>query len=215
MRAACRSFRCAALTIFVTPILLRNLGGRPCIGRVAMSGAERQARYRKLAKKRTRAARDDWFTPPNIIALAVAVMGSIDVDAASCAAANETVGAKVFYDLHDDGLKRPWHGRVWLNAPYSEIGRFVEKMLAEVASGRVTEAILLTQNSTDTMWFQKAAAWASAICFPAQRIRFVSPHGRASGSPPQGSAIFYFGQHADRFAEVFAPIGRIVVPSMK
>jgi hypothetical protein len=86
-----------------------------------MSGAERQLRYRKLAKKRRRARNFEWFTPPGIIALAVEVMGAIDLDPASCALANETVGAKVFHSLDDDGLKQDWHGRIWLDLPYSNI----------------------------------------------------------------------------------------------
>jgi hypothetical protein len=91
-----------AMTIrspFVTQPPLRNPVGRPCIGRVAMTNAERQSRYRKLSKKRRRARNVEWYTPPGIIALVVAVMGAIDTDPASCAIANETVGAKVFHTL--------------------------------------------------------------------------------------------------------------------
>ena len=80
-----------------------------------MTDAERSRRYRKLAKKRRRTTNCEWFTPPDIIALAVAVMCEIDTDPASCALANETVGAKVFPALADDGLKHEWQGRVWLN----------------------------------------------------------------------------------------------------
>jgi hypothetical protein len=68
---------------------------------------------------------------------------------------------------------------------------------------------VLTANSSDSAWFQRAAAWAWAICLPARRIKFVSPHGLARG-PTQGQALFYFGPRAVQFAEVFAPIGRIV-----
>jgi ParB family chromosome partitioning protein len=152
----------------------------------------------------------EWYTPPDIVALAVEVMGEIDLDPASCAAANETVGAKVFHALADDGLLQEWHGRVWLNPPYSKIASFVDKLIDEMASSRVTEAIMLTANSSDAEWFQAAVAWASAICLPARRIKFVSPHGLAPASPPTGQAIFYFGPHVGKFAEVFAPVGRIV-----
>jgi hypothetical protein len=70
--------------------------------------AERSRRYRKLAKKRRRAANFEWYTPPDIIALAVETMGGIDCDPASCVEANQVVGAKVFYTLDDDGLKQQW-----------------------------------------------------------------------------------------------------------
>jgi phage N-6-adenine-methyltransferase len=139
-----------------------------------MTDAERSRRYRKLAKKRRRAANFEWYTPPDIIALAVETMGGIDCDPASCVEANQVVGAKVFYTLDDDGLKQEWYGRVFLNPPYSKISSFVAKLVAETAAGRVTEFILLTANSSDSAWFQKAAAVSSAICFPARRIKFIS-----------------------------------------
>jgi hypothetical protein len=175
-----------------------------------MTDAERARRYRKLAKKRRRARNFEWYTPRSLIELAVEVMGGIDCDPASCTLANEVVGAKVFYDLHADGLKREWHGKIWLNPPYAAVSHFVAKLIDEFAAGRVTEAIMLTSNSSDSAWFQKASAWASAICFPARRIKFVSPHGLAPALPPTGQAVFYRGPHALQFGDVFAPIGRIV-----
>jgi ParB family transcriptional regulator, chromosome partitioning protein len=175
-----------------------------------MTPAERARCYRKLAKKRRAARSVEWYTPPGIIALVVEVMGAIDTDPASCAIANETVGAKVFHTLDADGFAQQWAGRVFLNAPYSKISSFVAKLVAETAAGRVTEFILLTANSSDSAWFQKAAAVSSAICFPARRIKFISPHSLAPASPPTGQAVFYRGPHAAKFAEVFAPLGRIV-----
>ena len=44
-------------------------------------------------------------------------MGEIDLDPATSAEANETVLAAEFYTETDDGLKKPWRGRVWLNPP--------------------------------------------------------------------------------------------------
>jgi ParB family transcriptional regulator, chromosome partitioning protein len=175
-----------------------------------MTDAERARRYRKLSKKRRRAANCEWFTPSGIIALVVETMGGIDLDPASCALANKVVGATVFHTLADDGLAHQWAGRVFLNPPYSKISSFVAKLVAETAAGRVTEFIMLTANSSDSAWFQKAAAVSSAICFPARRIKFISPHSLAPASPPTGQAVFYRGAHAAKFAEVFAPLGRIV-----
>jgi hypothetical protein len=72
--------------LFVTNPASRNPIGRPCVGRVAMTGAERARRYRKLAKKRRRARNVEWYSPRWLIDLAVEVMGEIDLDPASCAA---------------------------------------------------------------------------------------------------------------------------------
>jgi DNA N-6-adenine-methyltransferase (Dam) len=66
---------------------------------------------------------NEWYTPPWCIEAALAVMGGIDLDPASCALANETVKAARYYDKTMNGLEQPWSidgrpSRVWLNPPY-------------------------------------------------------------------------------------------------
>jgi len=87
------------------------------------------------------------------------VLGGIDLDPASNVVAQQTVMAERFFTIDDDGLRQEWTGRVWLNPPYSRgvISRFVNKLLTEYHAGRVTAAILLTNNFTDTKWWQAAA----------------------------------------------------------
>jgi hypothetical protein len=101
---------------------------------------------------------NQWFTPEQYIEAAREVMGGIDLDPASHPIAQQIVRAARFLTPDDDGLKQEWHGRVWLNPPYSQplIGQFIDKLIVEMAGGRVTEAILLTHNYTDTAWFHRA-----------------------------------------------------------
>ena len=61
----------------------------------------------------------EWFTPPEIVEAARRVLGEIDLDPASTREANIVIKAKVFYTRHDDGLTKPWKGRVWMNPPYA------------------------------------------------------------------------------------------------
>lgn len=94
----------------------------------------------------------EWYTPSPIIEAARRVMRGIDLDPASSAAANETVQAASFFSTADDGLSRPWRGRVWLNPPFAENARFIAKLVAEYEAGNVTEACCLTFASLDTEW---------------------------------------------------------------
>jgi phage N-6-adenine-methyltransferase len=153
---------------------------------------------------------NEWFTPVEHIERARRVLGEIDVDPASHIQAQKRVKATQFFTKSDDGLKREWRGKVWLNPPYSQpdIELFVDKLLLELSTGRATEAILLTDNSTDTAWGQKAALAASLTCFTRGRIPFESPT-RGVAAPVQGQAFFYFGGYDDRFVREFADVGVI------
>lgn len=152
----------------------------------------------------------EWYTPPEYLDLARRVLGAIDLDPASCARAQENVGAATFYNQADDGLSKEWEGRVWLNPPYAHpaIANFVDKLIGEYLAGRAREAILLTNSSSDTGWFHAAAGAASGICLTKGRISFLSPD-RQIAPPKQGQAFFYFGPNAARFAEVFGGIGLV------
>jgi ParB family chromosome partitioning protein len=155
---------------------------------------------------------NEWYTPSIYIEAARAVMEGIDLDPASCAIANKTVGAATFYDKTQDGLTRPWKGRVWMNPPYAQplIQQFADRLVAEVKSGKVTAAIALVNNGTETEWFQAMAGAAAAICFPKGRVRFLDRDGK-EGSPLQGQAFLYFGNRAQRFVDEFKSHGQCVV----
>lgn len=153
---------------------------------------------------------NEWYTPAQYIELARECLGTIDVDPASNEFAQERVRASVFYTEETDGLSKEWVGNVWLNPPYAQpaISNFIDKMVDEWESGRVSAAIMLTHNYTDTAWFQKAARFAVAICFTRGRVRFEGPNGEVA-APTQGQAFFYFGDKPDRFHEVFSDVGFI------
>ena len=154
------------------------------------------------------------YTPAKYIEAARAVLGGIDLDPASCEVAQRTVKADRYFTVSDDGLKQEWSGRsIWLNPPYHrDLGpKFVEKLIAEHAAGRVQTAIMLTNNSTDTEWFAHAAAACNVICFTHGRINFLKENGDLV-LPTQGQAFFYFGADVDGFRQGFAEIGFVVQP---
>lgn len=89
------------------------------------------------------------------------------------------------------------------------MGRFIDKLLAELSAKRTTEAILLTHNYTDTAWFHQAASRADAFCFTRGRIAFRDPHGTLA-APTQGQVFHYFGPQRGSFADAFLSFGLIL-----
>lgn len=154
------------------------------------------------------------YTPAEYIERAREVLGGIDLDPASCEYAQRTVQATQYFAAEDDGLAREWHGRIWLNPPYHRelAPLFIDKLLAELSEARVSAAIVLTNNSTDTAWFRAAASACAALCFTTGRIRFEVPNGEPV-MPTQGQAFFYFGAEPEVFADVFGAIGFCVAPA--
>lgn len=155
---------------------------------------------------------DEWYTPALYIGLAREVMGTIDVDPASNSHAQKTVKATRFYTTETNGLTKGWNGAVWMNPPYSnpDIQNFISKVIEEYAAKRTTQAIVLTNNSGDTVWHQSLAEVSAARCITRGRVKFESTT-RESNSPAMGQSFFYLGKRVAKFAEVFAEIGRIEV----
>src|SRR4030095_7132782 len=157
---------------------------------------------------------NEWYTPPEYLAMARDVLGEIDLDPASNDQAQKIIRARQHFTKADDGLKQEWHGRVWLNPPYAQplLSDVVSKMVAERLAGRVVAAIMLTHNYTDTAWFQEAASAADAICFTRGRIRFYHHLSGEIAAPTQGQAFSYFGSEIALFNERFRSIGFVVLP---
>jgi hypothetical protein len=66
----------------------------------------------------------------------------------------------------------------------------------------VTEAIVLVNNATETIWFNTLVQCAPAIVFTTSRVRFYAPDGKKS-QPLQGQAVIYLGNNVGKFLEYF------------
>jgi hypothetical protein len=136
-------------------------------------------------------------------------MGGIDVDPATNDAAQAVVCATVAFTLETDGLAHEWPGRVFLNPPYSDPAPFVAHLLAELDAGRTTEAIVLVNARTSSVWWASLAARAGGRCDVRGRVRFWRPSRPEGSAGRMGSVFFYVGGNVSRFVEVFRSIGTV------
>jgi len=169
---------------------------------------------------------NEWYTPARYVDAAREVMGSIDLDPASGAEANQTVRAVRYYDQVMNGLAQPWHldgkpSRAWLNPPYGRVqtrgrktnqGIWIQRLADEYQAGSVEQAILLTTCRTDASWFGRL--WKHAICFADHKVGFYVP-GKGiyqQYSHTHGTLFVYFGPNLQRFVDVFKKFGPVVTP---
>jgi hypothetical protein len=128
-----------------------------------------------------RSKTDEWLTPPGVLD-ALGGWSSFDLD--PCAPEVQPYPtARATFTRAENGLLQRWHGRVWLNPPYSapSLARFLARMAGH---GRGT-ALIFARTETDA--FQRFA-WgaASAVLFVAGRLNFHLPDG--SRAPKNGGA---------------------------
>jgi hypothetical protein len=152
-------------------------------------------------------AKENWYTPKLYVEKVRSVLGSIDFDPASSPEAQETVQATEF--LTENGTTMPWHGKVFLNPPYSRgiMGDFVTRMV------RHRNGIMLTNSSTDTDWWHRALASCDAVCFTYGRIAFTDGDtGLPVRNNSRGQCFFLYGrEYLESFKANFQDVGTIMV----
>ncbi len=132
-------------------------------------------------------ASDEWPTPQWLADQLAAEFGPFDLDPAATA---ENAKAPLFFTREDDGLRQPWHGKVWLNPPYGRtIGRWMRKAKIEVARCRADLVCCLVPARVGTMWWESAITWHDTL------VRILP--GRLEWQPgqqaPFTSAVIVYG----------------------
>ena len=153
---------------------------------------------------------NEAYTPLVYIEAASKVMGSIDLDPASSEFGQERVKALKHYTSSDNALAKEWRGKIWMNPPYSQplIYDFIKKAVDEYKKENIQEAIILTNNYTDTQWFHLAESVSLLLCFTKGRIKFEKQDGSIAAAM-NGQTFFYWGREGGRFKEVFGKFGFI------
>lgn len=154
---------------------------------------------------------DERYTPAYIVAAAREAMGGIDLDPASSELANRVVRATTFFTREDDGLSRPWHGRVFLNHPYGrgQNARWADKLVEEYAGGNIIAAVAVMPNDLNNAWFYDRLI-TYPICYPRGRVEFWSPTHGGRGCM-WGSVLVYLGPFPALFRLAFRHIGVVKI----
>lgn len=154
----------------------------------------------------------EGYTPTRYIEMARTVLGSIDLDPASCRLANQTVRAIKYYDKQVDALKQPWHGNIWLNPPYTRgvVSKFVTKFTIEAEAGRVKSGIILANVQTNARWWHQLLTFCDCACISYRPLKFLSGENGAKFSLVQTQTFFYYGLNVDLFKETFSTVGTII-----
>jgi hypothetical protein len=134
---------------------------------------------------------DEWLTPPEILE----ALGPFDLD--PCAPVNRPWPmASRHYTIQDDGLMKPWEGRIWLNPPYGLQAERWLRRLAEHANGI---ALIFARTETEA-FFSQVWKRATGLLFIRGRLTFYRADGtkaKANGGAPS-VLIAYGAENARR-----------------
>ena len=155
----------------------------PRLHRVVLGG---DARHRHGTHRR-----NAWLTPsPFVEEIRTAFGGTVDLD--PCTETTNPTGARRFYTAADDGLRRRWRGRIFVNPPYSPLEPWIDKAIAEARRG--ARIYMLVPVRTDAVYHQRLLAAATDVVFLRGRLRFTQADGAASSGPAAfGSMVVGLG----------------------
>ena len=150
--------------------------------------------------------KDTWNTPIEIVGDVVKFFGTVDLDPCCNDINNPNVPALNYYTEETNGLAHDWHGKVFMNHPYSNSKEWVPYAALQYESGNAEELVLLIKLDVSTKWWKAVSKypWVAVN----SRVRFS---GGKSASPFQ-TAIIYLGKDLDRFNKVFGKYGTLYVP---
>lgn len=172
----------------------------------------------------------EWYTPPDIVDRARALMGgTIELDPATCALAQDQIQAERYYVERDDGLSQGWVAKtVLLNPPGGRIGArsaaslWWDKLVRHYKAGEIGQAVFVGFNLEILRTAQASdpSPLDFPFCIPRNRIKFGEPSlGEIvyPSSPNRANVIVYLpprpvcgDQARKRMIKHFGEVGGIV-----
>jgi len=161
----------------------------------------------------------DWGTPANYVEVVKDFFGGqIDLD--PCSNRFSIVGAETEYSLPEhDGLKESWDfRRIYVNPPYGldrKRGTGIKSWMYRCSQARKTfnsEVLALVPVATNTgHWKKYVFGRAGAVCFLYDtRLKFLVNGKNGGKGAPMSCAMIYWGEHYDRFFDIFIKHGAVV-----
>ena len=149
--------------------------------------------------------KDTWNTPLDFVQDVVKFFGTIDLDPCCNDIDNPNVPALNYYTEKTNGLAHDWHGKVFMNHPYSDSRTWVPYAVLQYESGNAEELVLLIKLEISTKW------WQSVSKYPWIAINKRMKFGNGQGAAPFQSAIIYLGKNLDKFNQYFGKYGQLYV----
>lgn len=129
--------------------------------------------------------KDEWLTPNEILS----ELGPFDLD--PCSPINRPWdSARNHFTILDDGLKKEWFGRVWLNPPY---GRETAKWLNRLSEHGNGIALIFARTETK-LFVEQVWSKAAALLFIHGRLYFHHADGsKAKANSGAPSVLVAYG----------------------
>ena len=137
-------------------------------------------------------ASDEWATPQDTFDALNREFGPFNLDV--CASASNAKCAR-FYTAAHDGLAQRWEGRVFMNPPYSDVGRWMAKARQSAIDGALV--VCLVADRRGTRWWLENVPHASLVRTLPGRLRF-----NGSGPATFASTVVVFGRLIGRHGSV-------------
>lgn len=136
----------------------------------------------------TRFEKDEWLTPPSLLKK----LGQFDLDPCS-PVKRPWPTALNHYTIKDNGLMKPWYGRVWLNPPYGT-AKIIGPWMRRMADHKCGIALIFARTET-AVFFQTIWPIASSILFIKGRLTFHHiSQSRAINNSGAPSVLVSYGE---------------------
>ena len=146
-----------------------------------------------FASEQAATTSDDYYTPAWVFKT---IDLRFDLDVAAPPGGAPHVPCQTYFTMQDDGLLQPWHGRVWMNPPFSKTQPWIEKWLEH------GHGIALVPSSNGG-WFDLLWQSDAKITIGPKKFDFVNGNGH--GIPRR----IHFAALGDECVDAISRIGRV------